>query len=199
MDGVGGKTIVTGVSPDFAMTRMDEEQHPECDLYVEDTRAAILISEILFSVDRDILSRVKLIPYGSASVGNALGLMASQERFPRPSVVYLDGDQSPSKGCIVIPGDDAPERIVFNELQSSAWSGVATRIGRGASETIDFLNKAMTLSDHHDWVRDAADKLVVGGDILWQALCAAWAQKCASQSTKEAITAPVKEALERAG
>lgn len=197
MDGVGGKTIVTGVSPDFAMTRMDEEQHPECDLYVEDNRAATLISEIIFSTDRELLPRVKIIPYGSASVGGALGLMASQNRFPRPSIVYLDGDQSPSQGCILIPGDDAPERIVFNDLNNMQWPDIAVRISRSTSETIDFLTKAMTLSDHHDWVRDAADKLVVGGEILWQALCASWAQNCAQQSTKDTIASPVREALEK--
>ncbi len=197
IDGIGGKNIVTGVSPDFAMTRMDEEHHPECDIYVEDNRAAILISEIVFSFEKELLPRVKIIPYGSASVGNALGLMAHQNRFPRPSLVYLDGDQSPSTGCIVIPGDDAPERIVFSDLQASGWPDVSTRIGRGASETIDFLNKAMTLSDHHDWVREAADKLIIGGDVLWQALCASWAQKCATDPIKSIIAVPIKETLEK--
>ena len=196
MDGAAGKNVVTGVSPDFAMTRMDEEQHPECDLYVEDNRAASLISEVAFSVDRDLLSRVKIIPYGSASVGGALGLMASQKRFPRRSVVYLDGDQSPSKGCTIIPGDDAPERVVFHDLSELGWIGVSTRIGRGASETIDALSKSMSLSDHHDWVKDAADKLVIGTEILWQALCAAWAGQCASQQAKDTIANPIREALE---
>jgi hypothetical protein len=110
MDGVGGKTVVTGVSPEFAMTRMDEEQHPECDVYVEDPRAASLVSESLVKADRDLLSRIKLIPYGSASVGLALGLMAHQKRFPRPSVVFLDGDQSAAEGCQILPGEEAPER-----------------------------------------------------------------------------------------
>ena len=27
---------MTGVSPEFAMTRMDEYPHPECEIYVED-------------------------------------------------------------------------------------------------------------------------------------------------------------------
>ena len=37
----GIRAIVTGVSPEFAMTKMDEESHPECDIYVEDSRAVI--------------------------------------------------------------------------------------------------------------------------------------------------------------
>lgn len=198
MDGVGGKSVVTGVSPDFAMTRMDEEQHPECDVYVEDSRAASLVSEIIVSSERDTLSRLKIIPFGSASVGMALGQMANQNRFPRKSVVYLDGDQAPAVGCVILPGDDAPERVVFSELQSANWSDVSQRVGRGASETIDALNRSMDLSEHHDWVRDAADRLILGGDILWQALCASWATNCASREYKEIILQPIKDALELA-
>src|SRR5262249_34712901 len=41
------KSIVLGVSPEFALTKMDEEPHPECDLYVEDERAAQMTREIL--------------------------------------------------------------------------------------------------------------------------------------------------------
>ena len=118
MDGVEGKTAVTGVSPEFAMTRMDEEQHPECDIFVEDRRAATLVSELLVKADRDLLSRSKIIPFGAASVGMALGQMAHHGRFPRPSVVFLDGDQEAADGCILLPGDEAPERVVFKDLAS---------------------------------------------------------------------------------
>jgi hypothetical protein len=75
---------------------MDDEQHPECDLYVEDVRAATLVAEMLVAKERDLLSRSKIIPYGAASVGMALGIMARQNRFPRPSLVFLDGDQEVS-------------------------------------------------------------------------------------------------------
>ncbi|WP_338515884.1 hypothetical protein [Erwinia aphidicola] len=89
MNGAEGRTVVTGVSPDFAMTKMDEENHPECDVYVEDIVASTLVSEIIASSnERDLLSRVKIIPFGSASVGMALGQMAANKRFPRSSVVF---------------------------------------------------------------------------------------------------------------
>jgi len=196
LEGVGGKSVVTGVSPDFAMTRMDEEQHPECDVYVEDARAATTAQEVLYSVDRDLLARVRISPYGSAQVGMALGMMASQARFPRPSVVFLDGDQPEATGCTLLPGGDAPERVIFAALQMKNWPEIAQRVGRGASETIDALNRSMALGDHHEWVRDAGDRLVLGGDILWQALCASWAANCASAEDKDVVAVPVRDALE---
>ncbi|WP_210248296.1 AAA family ATPase, partial [Methylobacterium dankookense] len=196
MEGAGGKTAVTGVSPEFAMTRMDEEQHPECDVYVEDIRAAAVVSELLVSVERDLLARVKIIPYGTASVGMALGMMASQQRFPRPSVVFLDGDQAKATGCHLLPGDDAPERVVFETLQQKDWPEISQRIGRSPAETIDALNRSMSLSDHHDWPKDAADRLIVGTEILWQALCAAWANHVANTSAKDQVAIPIRDALD---
>lgn len=195
MEGAGGKKVVTGVSPDFAMTQMDDEQHPECDVYVEDRRAKALVVEILVKVNRDYASRCKVIPFGSASVGQSLGQMRDGGLFPRPSVVFLDGDQSASPGCNLLPGFDAPEVVVFNGLRDANWEGVAAIINRGASETIDALNEAMTSSDHHVWITRAADRLVTGGDILWQALCACWCNSCATALQIDSVVQPIADAL----
>jgi len=175
---------------------MDEEQHPECDVYLEDPRSAVLVAEILINVDRDLLARVKLIPFGAASVGMALGLMAHQKRFPRASIVFLDGDQASATGCIVLPGEDAPERVVFENLKEENWIEVSQRIGRGTSETIDSLTRAMAVADHHEWIRDAGDRLMIGGDILWQAMAASWAKNCADESARVVIAQPIRDALD---
>lgn len=195
MEGQAGKNPVVGVSPDFAMTRMDEEAHPECDIYVEDNRAGTMLSEMIIRADRDILTRCKIIPFGSAQVGISLGLMVAQERFPRPSLVYLDGDQDAGDGCRVLPGGDAPERVVFEALQDAGWPNVAERLGRGPAETIDALNRSMFDPHHHTWVNSVGDALVVGGDTVWQALCSCWAVNCATQVQIEDACQPIRDAL----
>ena len=176
---------------------MDEEQHPEVDIYVEDNRATALVSEMLVATDRDSLARVKIIPYGAASVGMALGQMASQSRFPRPSLVFLDGDQTDAPGCILLPGQEAPEHVVFAALKAKGWPDIAQRIGRGPAETIDALERAMLLTDHHEWVRDAGNRLIVGGDILWQAMSAAWATRCATSEMLQVVAQPLRDALDQ--
>jgi hypothetical protein len=183
MQGAGGRQVISGVSPEFAMTKMDEDQYPEIDVYVEDIGAAALLREILVATDRDVVSRVQISPYGAASVGRSLGQMADAKRFPRPTVVFLDGDQEPSAGCAVLPGGDAPERFVFEALAASNWSGIAARIGRSESEVIDACNSAMAGSDHHQWAKSAAKTLAVGSEILWQALCADWATSTMQKET----------------
>ena len=195
MEGQAGKNPVVGVSPDFAMTRMDEEAHPECDIYVEDNRAGTMLSEMIIRADRDILTRCKIIPFGSAQVGISLGLMVAQDRFPRPSLVYLDGDQDVRDGCNVLPGGDVPERVVFEALRDAGWPNTAERLGRGTAETIDALNQAMFDPDHHTWVNSIGDTLVLGGDTVWQALCSSWAVNCATQDQIDDACQPLRDAL----
>jgi hypothetical protein len=111
------KKIVSGVSPQFAMTKMDDEAHPDCDVYVEDKAAQLLVAEVLAYQAPDAFLRCQIIPFGAANVGQALGQMIDQDRFPRPSLVFLDGDNEPTIGCIILPGGDAPERVVFSSAK----------------------------------------------------------------------------------
>lgn len=187
MTGTMGKRIVTGVSPEFAMTTMDEDRHPEIDVFVEDHRSAGMLREIIVKADHDLIPRVQLIPFGAANVGMALGLMTSQQRFPRPTAVFLDGDQTPSVGCHLLPGNDAPEIVVFTELKKLNWHGLAPRLGRTESNVIDTCNQAMTRTDHKEWVQAAADRLAIGTDVLWQSMCAEWARAGLTDSQAQEI------------
>ena len=188
------KRLVTGVSPQFAMTQMDDEPHPECELYVEDTAAKVMLGEILAAHAREFFPRCNIIPYGAASVGHALGQMAAQRRFARPTCVFLDGDNAQADGCMLLPGGDAPERVVFDGLLRKRWGHLWTRIGRDVAWVTDACTKAMTLGDHHEWVRMAANELLCGGDTLWQGMCAEWVSTIAAGDV-EFIVDAVEEAL----
>lgn len=195
MNGAGGMTAVTGVSPEFAMTRMDEVAHPECDVYVEDARAAAWIQEAVVHEDAQLVPRLQFVPYGGEQVGRSLGTMNQQNRFPRPSVVYLDGEQEPHQGCVVLPGGVPPERLIFGTLQQENWPGVPAAISRDIANTIDALNAAMLLDDHHRWLASAASSLYLGTDVLWQAMCAQWVRS-ASDHDLEAMVDPIRQKLQ---
>src|SRR5664280_1830610 len=109
---------------------------------------------------------------------STLGIMAADNRFPRPSIVFLDGDRSASAGCLLLPGEDAPERVIFESLAKTQWEGVARRVGRSHTDVADGCNRAMTATDHHEWLRSAALHLVLDTDTLWQAMTAEWATSC---------------------
>lgn len=193
----GRREIVYGVSPEFAMSKMDDQPHHEVDVYVEDDRAAGMVIEILAAHDPDMALRTQTIPYGAANVGMALGQMVAEDRFPRATCVFLDGDRGPAQGCLVLPGDEAPERVVFEELQEVTWSNVYVRVGRSYTEVADACSRAMATADHHEWVAEAARKLVLGSDTLWQAMCAEWATRCLSRDdARRMVTYPVRDALD---
>lgn len=194
METQGSKRIITGVSPQFAMTQMDDEPHPECELYVEDSAAKVMLSEILARHAKELFQRCSITPYGAASVGHQLGQMVAKNRFARPTRVFLDGDSATADGCILLPGGDAPERVVFSELKKRKYGNVWSRISRDISLVQDACNNAMTLSDHHEWVRVAANTLMCGGETLWQAMCAEWAGTITPESAKEIVEA-IEEAL----
>lgn len=187
-----GRRVVFGVSPDFAMSRMDEELHPECDLYVEDIRAEYFLRELIAVKARQFATRCQLIPYGAASVGYALGQMAEGSRFPRPSLVFLDGDQPPTPGCLLLPGGDAPERVVFEGLLEKGWADLHERIGRDYAEVADACTRTMTSGDHKEWVDNSANNLTLSGDHLWRAMCLEWALNCLTDSE----AAPILDAIE---
>ena len=174
----GTRQAMIGVSPEFALSHMDDVQHPECELYVEDESAKTLVSEMLSQRDPDIGMRVLVTTFGAASVGYQLGHMVEGKRFPRPVGVMLDGDCAPGDGCFILPGGDAPERVVFNDLAEKNWGDLWIRLLRDTSLVTDACNASLALTDHHDWVPEAAKRLFIGGNILWHAMCAEWVKRC---------------------
>lgn len=195
----GRREIMYGVSPEFAMSKMDDVPYYEIDLYVEDERAKAMLTEILAAHAPDLVAACQIVPYGAASVGQALGQMVVGGRFPRPTCVYLDGDRAAAPGCLLLPGEDSPERVVFEGLRHSAFKGVDNRTGRAYTDVVDACSQAMTLGDAHDWVRNAAQALVLGGDTFWQAMCAQWATTSITADEAKRVVEPIRDALLNTG
>jgi predicted ATPase len=189
------KTVVTGISPEFAMSQMDDENYPECDVYVEDERSGNMLREIVVKYAPTIIQRCEITPYGAASAGYVLGGMVAQERFKRPTCVFVDGDQEAKDGCHVLPGDEAPERVVFGGLKEKNWCDLSSLLSRDFSLVADACAQAMTFDDHHEWVRLSANKLLVSGDVLWQQMCSSWAAHCLSTDDAAKIVTPISDSL----
>jgi hypothetical protein len=171
------------------MTKMDDQPHPECELYVEDNAAKTLLNEILTKHGRELFPRCAITPYGASNLGLALGQMLEQHRFRIPTCVFLDGDNDAAPGCIVLPGNDAPERAVFRDLRARRWGNLWSRIGRDIGMVGESCEAAMLLGDHHDWVQYAASRLMVGSETLWQAMCSEWAEHQSRESMQYVVDA----------
>lgn len=189
------RKVMTGVSAQFAMSKMDDAPHPDCEVYVEDETSKTLLQEILSQRSPDLLSRVQLITFGAASVGYQLGRMVSERRFPRACAVFLDGDCKEGAGCHILPGLDAPERAVFGDLRKGEWRDVWTRVKRTASDVAAACEGAMNLQDHHDWIEYSAKQLALGPNVLWHAMCGEWAERHLTEQQVKGIEKYIEDRL----
>ena len=187
------RKIMSGVSPQFALSRMDDVTHPDCELYVEDEASKTFLTEILSQRAKDLLWRVEIRTCGAASVGYQLGQMVHGKRFGRSVGVFLDGDCKVADGCEKLPGIDPPEEVVFNELKALSWRDVWTRVKRTTSDVATACEEAMNIGDHHQWVPYAAKQLSMNPGVLWYALCGEWAEKCMKEDDVNLIVKYIED------
>lgn len=191
----GQRQAMVGVSPEFALSKMDVVSHPECEVYVEDEVARTWLGELLAQRDRDLASRLTITAFGAASVGYQLGQMVANKRFVRCVAVFLDGDCSPGAGYEVLPGNDAPEIAVFNDLQDLSWGDLWLLLARDVSLVAEACEASLVLSDHHDWIPEAAKRLMVSPTDLWRAMCAEWVKRCLKDEDYSRLRSYVEDRL----
>ena len=189
------RQAMIGVSPEFALSKMDDSPHPECEIYVEDDTAKIFLTEIISQKNPNLASSLLVTPFGAASVGYQLGIMVQNRRFPRAVGVFLDGDCAEGPGCCKLPGNDAPERVVFEDLSKKNWGDLWSSVKRDTSLVTDACSGSMALSDHHDWVPESAKKLMLGKEILWHMMCAEWVRTCLPDADYRRITQYIEDRL----
>ncbi len=145
--------ILYGVTPEFALSRLDENIYPELYVFVEDREAQIFLREILASDSNssELLQRLAITPVGSASVVKVMGDLARNNKLPYKSIAIVDADQGQTPNCITLPGNAVPERVVFQGLKDLEWSNLTERFGIGAGTLLTCLEDAMLEPEHHKW------------------------------------------------
>ncbi|WP_104907565.1 hypothetical protein [Nostoc sp. 'Lobaria pulmonaria (5183) cyanobiont'] len=75
LPGSSGTNIVYGVTPEFALSRLDENVHPELYIFVEDRDSEIFLREILASDpdSAELLTRLAIVPVGPSNVVQIMG------------------------------------------------------------------------------------------------------------------------------
>lgn len=173
------REIVYGVTPEFALTLMDDIGHPELIIYCEDEESLIMIERLIAAENAELLRHIALVPVGPANTVKALGRVASENLLPRPGLAVLDGDQEPSTGCALLPGGAAPERVAFDSLDEGQWELVAQRLGVRLGDLLDAYDDAIRLPNAHAWTRRLAEHLGARMRVrrVWEDLVAVWAEE----------------------
>jgi predicted ATPase len=173
----GRREPLYGVTPEYALSLMDDERHPELVLYCEDQRAVPVVEGLIRATDPSLIPRVKIVAVGPASTVKMLGALIDSERLPEQGVGVLDADQEASPGCVRLPGlAAAPEVAVFGGLSDEHYTAVAERLGVRAGDLMDAVEDAQRLPNHHTWPGRTAERL--GGTIrttrVWEAFVDVW-------------------------
>lgn len=197
LPGTAGVNLVYGVSAEFALSRIDDATHPELTVYVEDAEAGILLREILASraSSSELLQRITICPVGPANVVQMMGRLGAEGKLPHRSLAILDGDTTPTSGCICLPGNEAPERIVFSALRQKNWVNLVDRFGVGAGTLYSILEDAMLEPDHHKWTTIIGDRVLKSSKSVWETLAHEWARECINDEEKDRVAEAIMTSL----
>lgn len=197
LPGKSSTNIVYGASADFALSRIDENPHPELFIYVEDREAAILLREILSSTAEgaELLPRIAIFPVGPANVVKIMGQLAHAGLLPHKAVSVMDGDKEGGDGCLSLPGERAPERIVFEELRDKNWPDLPARFGLGAGSLLGHLDDAILEPDHHKWTSLVGDRVVKSKMSVWEILANQWVKSCLDPEVAKQIAKDIGAVL----
>jgi hypothetical protein len=179
LPGPQGLSVVYGVSPEFAMSRLDDEIHPDAHVFVEDREAEVLLREILASSTSTahLLPRIDVSPVGPSNVVILLGMLGRTGKLPHKSIAVVDGD-NPDQNCLTLPGSTAPERMVYSGLKEKAWPNLPQRFGVGAGTLLAALEDAMLEPDHHKWNAKVGDQVLKSSTSVWEILANEWCRSC---------------------
>ncbi|SFI75540.1 AAA domain-containing protein [Amycolatopsis sacchari] len=173
----GTRNLLYGVTSNLSLSLMDDEDHPDLTLYCEDDRAVQMVDALIAQERPELRRRVAIVEAGPASVIRTLGDLAGKDKLTSASMGVLDGDQGESDGCIRLPGDAAPERVVYPNMPEDQVEIVAGRLGVRTGDLLDAIDDALRIENHHAWTRRIAELL--GSRMrqtrVWEDFVAVWA------------------------
>ncbi|MFJ4968487.1 AAA family ATPase [Streptomyces sp. NPDC088755] len=193
----GARNVIYGVTPEFAMSLMDDVDHPELTLYCEDERAQTLVDALISQESPEIRNRVAVMPVGAASTVRILGELASKDKLPNRSLGILDADQEEGAGCIVLPGSQAPEKEVFGALDETMWEKVANRLDVRVADLLDAVDDARQIKSHHAWARKVAERLGprVRVGRVWEDMASVWSKEVVDPSERTVFVEAISQRL----
>lgn len=193
-----GPSIIYGASPEFSLTKLDDISHPEAILYVEDKSAEIWVREIIAAHPKgaNTLPRIKISAVGPANVVAMMGSLANSKKLSQPGIGILDGDQEHQQGCIKLPGNQAPEQVIFHGLKEKNWGHLHERFGIGAGDLHSYFEDAMLDPDFHAWPTKVGDKILKSKTSVWETMCTEWCKHCLDVEFQEDFFKSIENVLD---
>ena len=176
------KDILYQVSSNFALSTIDENQHPDTYVFVEDEEAETLFWEILKKDERrypELLRKIMTKVVGSYSVVKEVDSLCRNDKLPYHGFGIVDGDmKNECPDCLSLPGDLPPEKMIFQDLKNRNWNNLEARFGVGAGTLFSFLDNTVLIPDHHEWTTHLGNQLKKSKDVVWAIMVEEWCNQC---------------------
>jgi hypothetical protein len=204
----GQVTVLYGITPTYATSKLAGTNHPELDVLVEDDVGDAVLRGSLRNSTR---SRIRVIPVGShAAVVRHLAMRAT-EGGDRVVCAILDGDQRAKKRDMVktfietfeigdsalghrrrvwlepriefLPGNESPEKWIVSALICTSANELDQEYGLATGERASLLRQALAAGKHnefHELNQSIQD---------WYTHATALAYACATSFSTAAVTA----------
>ena len=193
----GRRDIQYGISTNYAMGMIDDENIPDLYVYVEDKESKILLSEIIKTRDANVFSRIDIKEVGDVSVVKALGKLCRNNKLPNKGVAVLDGDanRDTNGNCLYLPSNKAPEKLVFFDMKEKQWCNLDGRFGLGAGNLFSIFDDALTSTNHHEFASHIGDKIRMSKHTVWQYFAEEWCKQCLNIADADGLIEAIKEKL----
>lgn len=193
----GGKQVVYGASPEYALSAIDDERHYELTVFCEDGEAATMIDTLLRRVRPGDADRIRITPVGPANTVREMGKLAASKLLPFRAIAVCDADQRESEGCVLLPGTLPPEKEIFNSFQEKDWIALAERLGVQAGSLMDAADDATRLPEHHTWIKRLAERLgaTIRPSKVWDSAVDVWVRDVVSDDERSSFTDRVLASL----
>ena len=193
------KDIIAGVSSQYALSSIDEKDHPEVYIHLEDEEAVAFFWEILkkdANRYEEFSKKISTQVVGSCSVVSTLSDLANNGKLPYKSISIVDGyKRDEYTNCLSLPGNKAPERLVFEDLKVQNWNKLDERFGIGAGVLFQYLDSSMLDPDHHNWTTYVGDRVKKSKDTVWSIMVEEWCKQCLDNLTSEQFIEAISNRL----
>ena len=191
----GGKSILYGISTNFAMGLIDDIIQPDLYVYVEDKESKLLVSRII-NGDDDLQRKINIVDVGPCNELQTLGKLCQEKKLPVNGIAIVDGDKKDeAPNCCPLPSDLPPEKLVFLDLKSKNWNNLDTRFSIGAGSLFAILDDALTNPNHHQYTTQVGNQIKRSKDQVWDIMVEEWCKQCLDQEDKNRIVKTIKNAL----
>lgn len=193
------KEIIYGISSQYALSTIDEQEHPEVYVHLEDDESVAFFWELLKkdgSKYNEYVKKISTKPVGSASVVGALNRLAVQGKLPYKSISVVDGDKRDEyPDCISLPGEQPPEKMIFEDLKAINWNKLDERFGVGAGILFQYLEEAMLLPNCHDWTTEVGNRVKKSKSTVWDIMIEEWCKQCLDDSIVQQFISNINDCV----